>query len=149
MSFNELRKGRYSEEGQIYFVTMVTHERKPYFSNFYVSRKIIQQIALLHDEQKLYSLAWVIMPEHVHWLLQLGENQSLPKIINLFKGRTARILNKALNKNGKFWQSAYYDHAIRKDEDIKQIARYIIANPHRANMVERVEDYPHWDVDWL
>lgn len=149
MSFNDLRIGRYSEEGQIYFVTMVTQERKPYFSNFYMSRKTIQQIGLLHNEQELYSLAWVIMPDHIHWLFQLGENKSLPKVINLFKGRTARILNTALNKNGKFWQSAYYDHAVRKDEDIKKIARYIIANPLRANLVEKVEYYSHWDADWL
>ena len=149
MSFNELRKGRYSEKGRIYFVTMVTQKRKPFFSNFHMSRKTIQQIGLLHDEQELYSLAWVIMPDHIHWLFQLGENKPLSKVINLFKGRTARILNKALNINGKFWQSAYYEHAIRKDEDIKQVARYIIANPLRANLVKRVEDYPHWDADWL
>lgn len=149
MSFNELRKGRYSEQGQIYFVTMVTLDRKPHFSNLYLARKAIQQISLLHNEEKLYSYAWVVMPDHMHWLFQLGNEQSLSKIINLFKGRTARILNKEINKKGKFWQSAYYDRAIRKDEDIKQVARYIIANPLRAGLVERLADYPHWDADWL
>jgi putative transposase len=149
MSFNDLRKGRYSEEGQVYFVTMVTQDRRPYFSDFYMARKVIKQIGLLHNEKKLYSYAWVIMPDHVHWLFQLGDNQSLSKVVNFFKGRTARILNRDMNKKGKFWQSAYHDHAIRKDESIKQIARYIVANPLRAKLVERIEDYPHWDADWL
>lgn len=149
MSFNELRKGRYSEQGQIYFVTMVTQERVPYFSNFYMARKAVQQICLLHNEKKLYSYAWIVMPDHIHWLFQLGKEQSLSNVINLFKGRTARILNKEINKKGKFWQSAYHDHAIRKDEDIKKIARYIVANPLRAGLVERIEDYSHWDADWL
>ncbi len=149
MSFNDLRKGRYSEQGQIYFVTMVTNNRTPCFSSLYVTRKAIQQLGLLHREEKLYSYAWVVMPDHIHWLFQLGENQSLSKVINLFKGRTARILNKYLNTEGKFWQSAYYDRAVRKDEDIKQIARYIVANPLREGLVERIEEYPYWDVDWL
>ena len=149
MSFNDLRKGRFSEKSRIYFVTMVIDKRKPYFSDFYLSRKTIQQFRLMHEEGELYSLAWVIMPDHVHWLFQLGDNYSLSKVINLFKGRTARILNKDLSKSGKFWQSAYYDHAVRKDENIKQIARYIVANPLRAKLVERIEDYPHWDADWF
>ena len=149
MSFNDLRKGRYSEEGRIYFVTVVTNNRLPCFLDLYISRKTIQQLGLLHDEEKLYSYAWVVMPDHIHWLFQLGENQSLSKVVNLFKGRTARLLNKHMTKKGKFWQSAYYDHAVRKDEDIKQIARYIVANPLRAKLVEKIEDYPHWDVDWL
>ena len=149
MSFNDLRKGRYSEEGRVYFVTMVTNNRARCFLDLYLSRKTIQQLSLLHREERLYSYAWVIMPDHIHWLFQLGEGESLAKVINLFKGRTARILNRYMNRKGKFWQAAYHDHALRKDEDIKQIARYIIANPLRANLVKRVEDYSHWDVDWL
>ena len=149
MSFNELRKGRYSEAGQIYFVTIVTQGRKPYFSNLYLARQAIKQIGLLHNEEKLYSFTWVVMPDHVHWLFQLGDEQSLPHVINLFKGRTARVLNKDINKKGKFWQSAYYDHAVRKDENIKEIARYIVANPLRAGLVDRIEEYPHWDADWI
>jgi len=149
MSFNDLRKGRCSEKGRIYFVTTVIRDRKPYFSDLYMARKVIQQIRLLHEEEKLYSYTWVVMPDHVHWLFQLSNEQSLSNVINLFKGRTARILNQHLNKKGKFWQSAYYDHAIRKDEDIKQVARYIVANPLRAKLVERIEDYPHWDADWM
>ena len=43
----------------------------------------------------------------------------------------------------------HYDHALRKDEDVKKIARYIIANPLRAGLVEKIEDYPYWDAVWL
>jgi len=57
MSYNELRKGRWSESGHIYFVTMVTNERKPYFLDFFIARKLIQQIKLLHDDKQVYYLA--------------------------------------------------------------------------------------------
>ena len=43
----------------------------------------------------------------------------------------------------------YYDHAIRKEEDIKGLAHYIIANPLRAGLVTNINDYPHWDAVWM
>jgi len=149
MSYNNLRKGRYSEHNQLYFVTMVIHNRKQIFSELLLARKAAQQLRAIHDNQQVTSFAWVIMPDHIHWLFQLNEKQVLSNIIALFKGRTARIINKEINKKGKFWQPAYFEHAVRKDEDIKQIARYIVANPLRAGLVDKIEDYPHWDAIWL
>ena len=149
MSFNDLRKGRFSEEGRVYFVTIVTQNRNTHFTEFHLARSVIQELRLLHDEQKIYSFAWVVMPDHLHWLFQLNDNEELSNIINLLKGRFSRKVNKILNKKGKFWQPAYYDHALRKDEDIKKVARYIVANPLRAGLVDRIEEYPHWDAEWM
>ena len=46
-------------------------------------------------------------------------------------------------------QAGYYDHALRQEEDMQKIARYIVANPIRAGLVNKVGDYPHWDAIWL
>ncbi|MBB4592801.1 hypothetical protein FHR61_000481 [Xanthomonas arboricola] len=43
----------------------------------------------------------------------------------------------------------HHDRALRKDDDLRIVARYLIANPLRAGMVERVGDYPFWDAIWL
>jgi len=40
-------------------------------------------------------------------------------------------------------------YGLRKDEDIKNIARYIVANPLRAKPVEKLDNYPLWDAVWL
>ena len=58
-------------------------------------------------------------------------------------GRTAHALGRAT------WQTNYYDHAIRQDEDLRKVARYIVANPLRAGLVEQIGDYPLWDAMWL
>ncbi|MCF6281296.1 MAG: hypothetical protein L3J28_03650 [Candidatus Polarisedimenticolaceae bacterium] len=42
-----------------------------------------------------------------------------------------------------------HDRAIRKEEDLVAIARYIVANPLRAGLVKSIKDYPHWDCVWL
>jgi len=94
------------------------------------------------------SLAWVIMPDHLHWLLRLGD-ADLAGLMKRLKGRSARRINRYLGLGGLFWQAGYHDRAVRREEDLRVVARYIIANPIRAGMVERVGDYPLWDAIWL
>jgi REP element-mobilizing transposase RayT len=83
------------------------------------------------------------MPDHVHWLMQIAGSQSLQNIIKTVKSKTSIRLAQ------RIWQAGYYDHAIRQEEDMQTIARYIVANPIRAGLVNKVSDYPHWDAIWL
>ncbi len=50
---------------------------------------------------------------------------------------------------GRIWQRGYHDHAIRYQESIKDIARYIVANPLRAGLVKSLRYYPYWNAMWL
>lgn len=149
MSYRDLAKGRFSAESKIYFITTVIHQRKKLFVNLNICRSVILHMKKFDDEGDIETIAWVVMPDHIHWLFQLKENNDLATVIKKFKGKSARKLNLLLGVKGTFWQHAYYDHAIRDDEDIKNIARYIVANPLRAGLVEQIEDYPHWDAVWL
>ena len=149
MSYRDLAKGRFSSENQIYFITTVIHKRRKLFLDLELCRNVILQMKKIDDEDHVATIAWVIMPDHIHWLFELKSNNDLGTVIKKFKGRSARKLNLLLGEKGTFWQHAYYDHALRSDEDIKKVARYIIANPLRAGLVERIEDYPYWDAMWL
>ncbi len=149
MSYRDLAKGRFSSESQIYFITTVVHQRRKLFVNLELCRNCILQMKQFDDEGHIETIAWVIMPDHIHWLFQLKDSYDLATVVKKFKGRSARKLNLLLGIKGTFWQHAYYDHALRNNEDIKQIARYIVANPLRAGLVERIEDYSYWDVVWL
>jgi len=149
MSYRDLAKGRFSSENQIYFITTVINKRKKIFVNLDICRNIILQMKQFDEEGYVETIAWVIMPDHIHWLFELKEDYDLATVLKKFKGRSARKLNLLLGEKGTFWQHAYYDHALRTDEDIKQISRYIVANPLRAGLVERIEDYPYWDSVWL
>jgi putative transposase len=144
-TFNQknLRKGRYSQASQIYHITTATSNRQPLFSDFHLARKIMNTIKLSDTLGYTTTLAIVVMPDHLHWLMQLGEKAALQQVIRSMKSQTAKVVGKPI------WQAGYYDHAIRKDEDIVSVARYIIANPIRAGLVKRVGDYPHWDAVWL
>jgi REP element-mobilizing transposase RayT len=54
-----------------------------------------------------------------------------------------------LNRCGRLWQPGYHDHALRREEDLVATARYLVANPLRAGLVQHIGDYPLWDAVWL
>ena len=86
------------------------------------------------------------MPDHIHWLMQLEDGLSLSQAVGRAK---ANITRQLAQRPMPLWQSGFYDRAIRREDDLTAIARYIVANPVRAGLVRRVGDYPHWDAIWL
>lgn len=149
MTYNDLRKGRHSEPGRPFFLTMVTDQRMRWFDDFDIARIVIKEMMRLDGERALESLAWVLMPYHLHWLMVLGDGKDLSRIARSLKGGSARRINLHLARRGPIWQAGFHDHALRHDEDIRAFARYTVANPLRAGLVSRLADYPHWDAVWL
>ncbi|WP_010170258.1 REP-associated tyrosine transposase [Pseudomonas sp. PAMC 25886] len=145
---HRLRTGRFSEPGRAYLVTAVVHNRQPLFTNFYLGRLLVTEFRRAHEQKWGSSIAWVIMPDHFHWLVQL-EQRSLSQLMQAVKSRSTHTINRARNGTGAFWQNGYHDRGIRDGEDLRHLARYIIANPIRAGLVERAGDYPLWDACWL
>ena len=88
------------------------------------------------------------MPDHVHLLLELGET-GLSAVMKRLKARSAVQLNREIGRGGRFWAPGYHDHALRREEDLRSVARYIVANPLRAGLATRAGDYPWWNAAWL
>jgi len=145
---SQTRKGRYSEHGRIYLITSVTKNRQAFFSEWRVGRLVAKQFQTAEGEALVGSLAWVVMPDHFHWLIELRE-KSLSEVTARTKSRINCSVNKALGRTGGIWQRGFHDRAIRREEDLKAVARYIILNPVRAGLVKRVGDYPLWDAVWI
>jgi len=94
------------------------------------------------------SLCWVIMPDHFHWLMELKGRDLAGEVARL-KSRSTVLFNRANQRVGSLWQKGFHDRALRREEDVKSVARYIVANPLRAGLAERIGDYPLWDAVWL
>ncbi len=143
-----LRKGRVSLTHQIYHLTVTTKNRRRFFTELVPARVLARA---LHDQAVMgdaRTLAWCLMPDHLHWLVQLGEAYSLSVLVQRLKSISAKRIRK--NGSADFaWAKVFHDHALRAEEDLKVLARYIVANPVRAGLVEQVGEYPHWDVVWL
>ncbi|WP_028624833.1 REP-associated tyrosine transposase [Pseudomonas sp. Ant30-3] len=143
-----LRSGRFSEKGRAYLITGVVHQRHPIFSDWRTGRLLAAELRRAEDDRWVNSLAWVIMPDHFHWLVQL-EQCSLSQLMQSIKSRSTLSINRASKRKGAFWQTGYHDRAIRDGEDLLPFAQYIIANPIRAGLVDNIGNYPLWDACWL
>jgi REP element-mobilizing transposase RayT len=140
---HRLRKGRISEANRIYSITTVTTERQHVFADFNNARQLIHVLQNNDAMQLTQTLCFVVMPDHLHWLMQLHDGHELSQVVRTVKSLSSNRIGHSI------WQKGFYDHAVRKEEDIKSIARYIVANPVRAGLVESVNQYPHWDSMWL
>ena len=144
-----LRRGRYSESGQYYLVTTVTHHRIPIFISLACARAVVRAIYDRDAEGQCKTLAWVLMPDHLHWLVVL-QDTDLSSLVGQMKQAASSKINRLHNQQGQIvWQQGFYDRMLRQEEDIVDIARYIVANPLRAGLVSRIGDYSHWDAVWL
>jgi putative transposase len=112
-----LRIGRYSQQNQIYHITFTTINRSPIFKDFASARALINILKQSDQLKYTTTLSFVVMPDHIHWLIQLDGSQSLSNVVKIVKSKASVQLGHTI------WQAGFYDHAIRKDEGIVNISR--------------------------
>lgn len=86
-----------------------------------------------------------IMPNHVHFLVQLPEDESFlfARMMQLLKGRTAVAANRLLHRSGQpFWQAESYDHLVRTDDEAERVMTYILNNPVKAGLAAEWQEWP-------
>jgi REP element-mobilizing transposase RayT len=143
-----LRRGRVSLPGHVYLLTAVCVERRRVFADFQIACATARVIA----EPRLWRgadlLAWVLMPDHWHGLVQLDEGASLAKIMQRAKANSSREITRAFGIPAPVWQAGFHDRALRSDQDFVDAARYLVANPIRAGLAKTLGEYPFWDARW-
>ena len=138
-----LKEYNYSTPGA-YFITICTHEHRCLFGEYTNTDLILSAYGCIAEEQ-LFLLETrypflkithhVIMPNHIHAILELDTSSNPPDkrptlndIICAYKSLTTRAC-KQQKPIDKLFQASYYDHVIRTDADYREIAQYIIDNP--------------------
>jgi len=109
----------------------------------------VRSLQRLERERIARSLAFVVMPDHVHWLMQLQRRKCLSVCVGSMKSFAARRITVKKLARSPIWQKGYMDRAIRCESDLVRVARYIVANPLRAEIVDDIGAYPLWDSVWL
>ena len=142
---HRLRKCRVSIPGNAYLITFVTKDRAPLFLD---SRRAFDFCRACVDRRSWTDaelLAWVLMPDHWHGLIRLGDNEPLSRVVQRLKAGAA----KAIDAPAPVWQAGFHDRAIRGERAMVAAARYLVANPLRAGLVEDIGAWPWWDAVWL
>ncbi len=95
---------------------------------------LVQDAMKYFDGERYRLIAWCIMPNHVHAVVQPKPGFELQGIMHSWKSYTATMANRMLERSGEFWQAEYYDHLIRDEEDFKHAVGYVLENPENAGL---------------
>lgn len=144
-----LRRGRFSGPGQIYLVTICCSRRKRVFLKQNLGKIVVEQLKQSDMSGDTATFAFVVMPDHLHWLIALRTNNALETVVGHFKGRSARQINMRRRKTGKLWQPGFHDHALRHEESLRSVGNYVIYNPVRAGLARTLQDYHLWGAIWI
>ena len=147
MASPALRYGRWSQTGNVYTLTAVTHARRPWLSDPVNAELLIEALRTVERTGRTFSFAWVVMPDHLHWLLELRTG-TLAGCMQILKSRSARSIGRRVDANAPIWQAGYYDHALRSDGCLRTQAMYIAANPVRAGLARCIGEYPYAWSRW-
>jgi len=98
---------------------------------------------LLHYDGESYRLSsWVVMPNHIHFLITRSEAIELADIMQSLKSLTSHKANRILMRRGRFWMADYFDRYIRNSEHFANTVRYIENNPVKVGLCRKPEDWP-------
>ena len=128
--------------GQTYWITARTRDEVPVFGDFQAARTLIRVLQEETSRGGHRSLAYVVLPSLVHWLVQPGR-LALPLLAGRIKARTALRLGRPI------WQAGLHGQILGPRDQPVALARYLLTGPLRAGLASRLGLYPHWDAAWL
>ena len=104
--------------------------------------EIVQDALLRFDGERYGLIAWTVMPNHVHVLIEPIGTHATGSIVSSWKRFSARMANRQLGRSGAFWQDDYWDTFIRNERHLESTIAYIENNPVKAGLVTDPTDWP-------
>jgi len=137
---------RVIQNGGTYFFTVVTYKRQPLLLNISSVNLFLHCINGVKKKYPFEINAYAILPDHIHTIWTLPENDSdYSNRWRLIKGNFTKSLpqSKQINSNGEknIWQSRFWEHLIRSQEDYNKHCDYIHYNPVKHGLVESVDEW--------
>jgi putative transposase len=132
----------YTCADRVYFITIRAYMNQPPFVRDDLNRLVLDTLREEQERQNCIVYVHCLMPDHLHFLISPCEGgASVLAFTDQYKGKTANR-SWTVGWRGKLWQSRYYDHIVRAEEDLRAIAEYILNNPVRKRPVGNAEDWP-------
>ena len=129
-----------------YHLRFCTHQRRRIFVVPAAVEIVLREIRRAARAEQFAILAYCFMPDHIHLIVQgVSEAADLKR----FATRAKQFSGYAHAKTGgnRLWQRSLYEHVLRDDETTAAAVQYVLANPVRAALVRRPQDYPFLGSD--
>jgi putative transposase len=126
---------RFQKAEALHFITFSCFHRLPLLEapqSKDIFEAVLEETRARH-QARIY--AYVLMPEHVHLLINEPPAILLGQFLKSLKQMTSRKLKGDLER---FWQDRYFDRNVRGEDDRSEVIRYIHRNPLRVPPVPRI-----------
>ena len=101
--------------------------------------------SILHFNSQRYDLeSFIVMPNHVHVLIQMRDDYSLRKQFREIQRFSAWAINKIFGRSGSLWQGEPFDHIVRNSEQLEYLHGYIRDNAKKAGL--RQDEFTWWSL---
>ena len=120
-----------------FFITLCAKNRGlNIFCHPQTGSAILESVQWRNNQQKWFCSLALLMPDHIHLIIQFPADTAIEKPIRDWKAWLAR-------RHGIEWQPDFFDHRLRNEKSADEKARYIVLNPVRAGLVEKTQDWPY------
>jgi len=128
----------------LFFVTVCVHRRRPVLCDPVIHQILVCGWRTIAEIYKWQVGCYMIMPDHVHFFVipASREARQLSSFIRAWKYRTGKEIHQA-GLAGFSWQKEFFDHLLRSSESYGDRWLYVRANPVRAGLAARPEDWPY------
>jgi len=126
-----------------YFITICAHMQQNLFRRDEVADLMVATFFRYRDAGEFELHEYVVMPNHIHLLLSLNDQQQLGRVIQLIKGGCSHALREQGIVFRAVWEQRYYDRRVRDVNEFAEFSAYIVQNPVRRGLAEHPEEYPY------
>lgn len=130
---------RYQKYGGFHFITFSCYRREPLLAASNYNRFDIE-LESVRERYGFVIAGYVLMPEHVHLLVDEPKIATLAIALQVLKQTTSRKLKRA--GRAQFWLQRYYDFNVRGSEKMTEKLKYMHRNPAKRGLVASPEDWP-------
>jgi putative transposase len=128
---------RYQQSGDMHFLTFSCYHRLPYLASPEAKSLFEDALERIRKKYSFVVAGYVVMPEHVHLLVNEPKQSSLDRAIKAIK------LSVTLRRSERpFWQARYYDFNVFSEDKRVEKLRYMHRNSVVRGLVEKPEDWP-------
>ena len=130
----------YAEPDAICSVTIGTRDRRAFFSSAAVAAATIEVLQAHSAKTGVKVYGFCVMPDHVHLVVSPSAECDIITFVGQFKNLAQRAVWQT-GVDGRIWQTSFWDHFLRKDEDVERVVNYVLDNPVRKGLVTERKDH--------
>ena len=131
-----MRYRRHYQAGGLYFFTLVSAQRQAILTRPEIRQTLRQAIQAVRQKYPFEIMAWVLLPDHLHTIWQLPEND-----VN-YSERWRQIKRftqyHCRDQFPNIWQKRFWEHTIRDEVDFARHLDYLHFNPVKHGYVDQV-----------